>query len=112
MNESESKLVGLKIKFLRNKMNITIEELAYRTGIDYSYLAKMEKGKVNFTLKKLIQLSKVFDIELIADKNKTKKELIEILNKIYSTEEQKRYGVVGIEIKVMKYEGVIVTERI
>jgi len=64
MNDTESKLVGAKIKFLRNKMNITIEELAYRTGIDYSYLAKMEKGKVNFTIKKLIQLSKIFDIEL------------------------------------------------
>ena len=64
MNDSESKLIGAKIKFLRTKMNITIEELAYRTGIDYSYLAKMEKGKVNFTIKKLIQLSKSFEIEL------------------------------------------------
>ena len=41
-----------------------------------------------------------YDIELFADKNTTKEELIKILNDIYSQEEQKKYGIVGIRIEL------------
>lgn len=40
-----------------------------------------------------------FDVSIFGDKDSTKEELIEILNKIYSKEEQDKYGVVGIEIR-------------
>ncbi len=39
-----------------------------------------------------------FDIEILADKSMTKKELIDTLNTFYSIDDQKKYGVVGIEI--------------
>jgi len=64
MIDVEFKLIGERIRHLRNRQNITIEELSHRTEIDYSYLAKMEKGKVNFTMKKLLRLSKEFNIDL------------------------------------------------
>ena len=40
-----------------------------------------------------------FDVSIFGDKDSTKEELIEILNKIYPKEEQDKYGVVGIEIE-------------
>ena len=41
-----------------------------------------------------------YDIELFADKHTIKKELIKLLNSIYSQEEQKKYGIVGIRIEL------------
>ena len=41
-----------------------------------------------------------YDIELFADKHTTKKELIKLLNNIYSQEEQEKYGIVGIRIEL------------
>ena len=40
------------------------------------------------------------DISLLADKSITKNELLNILNSIYSKEEQKKYGVIGIYIYI------------
>lgn len=42
-----------------------------------------------------------FDIELIADKSITKDELLKTLNKIYTVEEQNKYGVLAIEIELI-----------
>ena len=42
-----------------------------------------------------------FDIELIADKNITKDELLHTLNDIYTTEQQDKYGVLAIEIELI-----------
>lgn len=43
-----------------------------------------------------------FDISVLADFSKTKSEVIKELNTFYTKEEQKKYGVIGIEIKVIK----------
>jgi len=43
-----------------------------------------------------------FDIELLADKCITKDELLDILNKIYPIEQQNKYGVLAIEIELIK----------
>ncbi len=40
-----------------------------------------------------------FDASIFGDSNTTKEELINTLNKIYSTEEQEKYGIVGIGIE-------------
>ena len=42
-----------------------------------------------------------FAIELIADKSIDKQELLNILNEIYSQDEQNKYGVIGIEIELI-----------
>ncbi len=41
-----------------------------------------------------------FDIDLLADKQVKKEELLSILNEIYPLEKQKKYGVVGIKIEI------------
>ena len=40
-----------------------------------------------------------YDIEILADKKMTKKELLSTLEKYYSKDMQKKYGVIGIKIK-------------
>ena len=40
-----------------------------------------------------------FDVSIFGDSNTTKEELINTLNKIYSKEEQEKYGIVGIGIE-------------
>ena len=40
-----------------------------------------------------------FDVSIFGDQNTTRQELIEALNNIYSKEEQKKYGIVGIGIE-------------
>ena len=42
-----------------------------------------------------------FDIEVIGDKSITKDELLHTLNEIYTTEQQDKYGVLAIEIKII-----------
>ncbi|MDM8520816.1 helix-turn-helix transcriptional regulator [Anaerolineales bacterium HSG6] len=44
-------VVGQNIKFYRAKLNLTQEELAQRAQINRSYLAGLENGKRNTTLK-------------------------------------------------------------
>lgn len=41
-----------------------------------------------------------YDISILADKNLTKKELLRVLEKFYSKDMQKKYGVVGIRIEM------------
>lgn len=43
-----------------------------------------------------------FDIELFANKDTTKDELITVLNEIYPMEKQNQYGVVGIKIDLLE----------
>lgn len=40
-----------------------------------------------------------FDIEVLADKEMTKKELLDVLEQFYTKEKQKKYGVLGIKIQ-------------
>ncbi len=44
-------LLGQNIKFYRAKLNMTQEDLAQRTGVNRSYLASLECGKRNTTIK-------------------------------------------------------------
>ena len=43
-----------------------------------------------------------FNIELFADKDTTKEELLSVLKDIYPIEKQKQYGIVGIKIELLE----------
>ena len=51
------RLIGLRIKALRNKKGLTQEHLAETVGITPQYLGNIERGKENPTLKTFINLS-------------------------------------------------------
>ena len=42
-----------------------------------------------------------FDISILSDKSMTKKELISVLEKFYTKEKQKEFGVLGIRIELL-----------
>ena len=59
------------------------------------------KVKKIYKYKNFDNLVNDFDIELMADKNITKDELLHTLNEIYTTEQQDKYGVLAIEIELI-----------
>lgn len=59
----ERKLLGEKIKSIREKKKLTQEDLADKAGIDVSYLAKIENGYVNTTIRYLIKISRALGVK-------------------------------------------------
>jgi transcriptional regulator with XRE-family HTH domain len=57
-------IVGGNIRRLRDARAWTIEELAHLASIDSSYLGKIELGKKNPTIKKLVAISTALDVDL------------------------------------------------
>lgn len=62
INKSALLLVGAKIREARLKKEITIEYLANSSGMDYSQLARMETGQVNFTISYLFRVAEALGV--------------------------------------------------
>ena len=56
---------GLKVAKFRIKANLSAYELSLRIGKDVSYICKLESGKVNATLKVILQICEELNIEPI-----------------------------------------------
>ena len=55
--------IVLKVAKFRIKANLSAYELSLRIGKDASYICKLENGKVNPTLKVLLEICEVLQIE-------------------------------------------------
>ncbi len=55
---------GRRVRYLRQKQKISIEELAFRCNINSNYLSDLERGNRNPTLKVLNKISKGLGIDL------------------------------------------------
>jgi len=55
-------IFGERIKILRKQKGLSQEELALNSGIDRSYLGKIERGESNIALKKIILISNALKI--------------------------------------------------
>ena len=64
MTQKEKILTGFgnQIKKLREEKGISIRELASRSGLEYSQVQRIEKGKVNLALTTLMALSEGLEI--------------------------------------------------
>jgi transcriptional regulator with XRE-family HTH domain len=62
INKPALSIVGTKIREIRNLKGISIEYLANTSGMDYSQLAKMEGGKVNFTISYLFRVAEALGV--------------------------------------------------
>ncbi len=60
---TERKLLGSRIKKWREHNDLTQESLAERAHVDVSYLAKIENGYVNTTIRYLVKISKGLGIK-------------------------------------------------
>lgn len=58
--------LGLAVKELRRKLGVTQEELAWRAGLHRSYLADIERGGRNVTLRSVANLAKALRVSVAA----------------------------------------------
>lgn len=56
--------VGNRIRYLRNQMGISQEKLAFKAGIDRTYLAGIESGKRNATITSIEKIVLALEISL------------------------------------------------
>lgn len=56
--------VGRRIRELRKEKGWTQFEMAERSGIDRSYLAEVETGKIEICLRNLELIAQTFELEL------------------------------------------------
>jgi len=62
INKPALLLVGSKIREIRNSKGLSIEQLANNSGMDYSQLARMETGQVNFTISYLFRVAEALGV--------------------------------------------------
>lgn len=55
---------GLRIQELRKQRGMTQEDLAYKVGVDRSYMGFIERGEKNATLDKIIKIAKALNISV------------------------------------------------
>ena len=58
------KKFGLNVKFARMRKGLTQEQLAELMDINWTYIAKIETGKINMSLGKVLELAKVLKIDI------------------------------------------------
>ncbi|MDD4002804.1 MAG: helix-turn-helix transcriptional regulator [Clostridia bacterium] len=56
--------VGKRIKELRNKLNISQEELGFRSGVHRTYIASLEVGKRNISIVTLEKITNALEVTL------------------------------------------------
>jgi len=78
-------MFGNRIRELRNKEDLTQREFAKKIGIDFTYLSKIENGKMDppseATIMKMAEVLKVNSDELLTLAKKFPKDLNDILHK-------------------------------
>lgn len=76
---------GKRIKQLRKQKGLTLRALAEKVGLDFTYLSKVENGRVDYTpstnkIRNLAQVLGVDELELLNLANKVPPELKPIAN--------------------------------
>lgn len=61
-NESPVRRFGRRLRFMRERQQLTIEELAARSDIDPRQLARIEAGDVNILFTTILALARGLDI--------------------------------------------------
>lgn len=56
--------LGQRIKYFRNKLNLSQEALAFKSEFDRTYISLLERGKRNPSLINLLKISRGLDISL------------------------------------------------
>ena len=58
------KQLGMIIRFLRNQINLSIEDLALEAGVNKNYLSDLERGMRNPSLKILSKIATALKISI------------------------------------------------
>ena len=58
------KKFGLNVKFARIKKGVTQEQFAELMGVHPTYIGKIETGRINMSLAKVLELAEVLDVDI------------------------------------------------
>lgn len=61
MSQDIRQILANNIKNLRKQKKLSREELSLVSGVDNSYISKLEKGKINITSDKIEMLANYFE---------------------------------------------------
>jgi putative transcriptional regulator len=61
---NDLKLLGLRVKSIRESRNLTLKELAYSIGKEPQSIHRLEVGKINPSYLYLLQLCKGLEIDI------------------------------------------------
>lgn len=56
-------LVGKRIRSLRQNRGLTMEQLAFEVGIEYTQLSRIERGIINTSVYQLFIISRALEVE-------------------------------------------------
>ncbi len=72
MENKELINLGMKIKYFRNLLNISQENLAHKCDFDRTYISLLERGKRNPSYLNLLRLANGLEISIskLVEKNK------------------------------------------
>ncbi|MCK4945069.1 MAG: helix-turn-helix transcriptional regulator [Nitrosomonadaceae bacterium] len=63
MNTSDPcSLFGDKLRALRNKKNLSQEELAHLADLDRTYISSIERGKRNISLRNIFKIARALNV--------------------------------------------------
>lgn len=54
---------GMKVKNLRNELNLSQEELAAKAGLHRTYIGMIERGEKNITLTNILKISAALNVK-------------------------------------------------
>ena len=57
-------IVGKNIRFFRKKAELTLEKLAEKAEMDWTYLSQIERGRENISVDKLARIAKALGIKI------------------------------------------------
>lgn len=63
-NEAFLKMIGSNVRRKRVEKNITMESLAFDSGIEYRQIGRIERGEVNTTVMSLHRIAIILQIDI------------------------------------------------
>jgi transcriptional regulator with XRE-family HTH domain len=72
--------VGSRVRNIRQSKGLTIEQLAFEIGVEYTQLSRIERGRINTSVYQLFLISKALGIsfsEIINGLDKIQYDLLE-----------------------------------
>lgn len=65
MNRKELlKKLGINVKIVRIKKELTQEKLAEKMGVSQNYIASIECGKANMSIAKILELANYLEVDI------------------------------------------------
>lgn len=57
-------LIGAQVRDIRNRNGLSIEKLALQSGLSYSQIIRIERGKINTGIHQLYIIAKTLDVDI------------------------------------------------